>query len=175
MFVRKRCIPVLRTASQRIVTLATILFVLSAPAKAEHTPDELLVRLEQGIEACLAYYQSGISLKSLERYGFSFKKAGARIKITLPNERYQTSVRVFTEGYNNLECETHTSYTRNHALKNAFFLTKETVSAAGFQTIQAPNFGSIAKTIFQKGTMSLYMKLRQRDNVLMIKFLRRTP
>ncbi|PIE11569.1 MAG: hypothetical protein CSA70_10985 [Rhodobacterales bacterium] len=140
---------------------------------ADGLPDPVALRLQQGITACLGYYARGTPLTSLQKQGFArVGTSGKAVEYTLqPAElRRPIKVRVFTEGQNQNECEIHANYTRRNAHRHAFNLLRATVADAGFRTIREQRFGSKGKTIFQRESLSLFMKTRERDNMLMLKF-----
>ena len=152
--------------------------VLSAPAQAGGFPEALSKSLQQGINACLAHYREGASLSSLQKYGFVVKGKELVIVQKLPGEKSKTKTRVLTEGFGNRECEIHTDYMKKDGFEDAFYLTKTMLAEAGFQALREPKFRPGSKSIFQQGSVSMFMKIDLWDSKrqvkrLMIKFKKR--
>jgi len=155
-----------------------ILLALSTPAQAVGFPDVLYQKMQQGVQACLDYYQTGAKLTSLQKYGFSISRKGMESEHLLPGQRHKTNILVLTEGLRNRECETHTDYLKGGVFKDAFELTITTLRNAGFQEIRKAKPRPGSKSIWRKGTASMFMKIDLRKNKsgiekLMIKFKRK--
>lgn len=91
----------------------------------------------------------------------------------LPSTKRKIYVETVMEGAKNVECEVHTNYTRSTLRRDGFDMIMNTSEAAGFVLQKRHSFSSDTKTVFVKGTNSMFMKVRVRDSKLMLKFKRR--
>lgn len=155
-----------------------VVLLLSTPAKAAGFPDALSRPLQQGVQACVNYYLTDTKLTSLQKHGFSVNRKGMEQDILIPGERHKTNILVLTEGLRDRECETHTDYLKGNSLKNAFTLTLAILRKAGFQEVKKAKLRLGSKSIWQKGSTSMFMKIDLRKDKrgikkLMIKFKRK--
>lgn len=158
--------------------LAAILIapaLMAGAAQAERLPSRLEARVAEGVQACVRFYEHGETIATLGATGFTPKgRRSMETRVDLSDQggrKRPYFVRVLIE--NGDECEVHSDYRKGDAERQAFDLAKRTVAAAGFTTLRNPRFGSKAKTIFAKGTVSMWFKTRERDGKVMVKFLER--
>lgn len=150
-------------------------FFFALPVSAEQFPEPLELKLTQGLEACLNYYETGKwPLTALEKHGFVTEKKEAIIDVILPNIRRRIYVKTVIEGTSDTECEVHTNYDSRNPRRDGFELIMDTSEAAGFTPKQRHRYSSSAKTVFVKGENSMFMKVRIRGSELMLKFKRRS-
>ena len=158
---------------RRVLLLAFLSFG-AAPAMAADLPVALAERLQQGVQACVDYYLNDTPLTSMQKHGFTQKRKGMEIILTRPAVRQKIRVQTFTEGRGQIECETHANYARHDTLKHGYQLVMNTVAKNGFTTLREHHYTSKAKTIFQRGSTSMFMLVRVKQGKVMLKFKRRS-
>lgn len=159
---------------RRRVLLMAFCTLGGAPATAGDLPAALTERLKQGVQACVEYYLNDTPLAALQKHGFAQGRKGMELTLVPPAVRHKVRVQVFTEGRGEIECETHAKYTSRDALKHAFNLTVATVAQNGFTRLRVHHYASKAKTIFERGSTSMFMLVRAKQGKVMIKFKRRS-
>jgi hypothetical protein len=126
---------------RRLLCSFVVIVIGSLPINAGDLPGALALRLQQGVQACVAYYKDNAALTSLQQFGFSPKGTGAEITLAPPVVPNKIKVRVYTEGPQDIECEIHANYTRNDTQKHAFNLTLAVLQKKWlFSTVRTPLF-----------------------------------
>lgn len=159
--------------SRPLASMALVVLT-AAPLGAAELPAALATRLSQGVQACVDYYTDGTALSALLKHGFTPTASGAEITLVPPAVRQNVTVKTFTEGRNNIECETHANYQRHDTQKHAFNLALATVTQNGFTRLRKHHYSSKAKTIFERGSTSMFMLIRVKNNKTMIKIKERS-
>ena len=129
--------------------------LMAGPAFAQDLPIALTTRIQQGINACIAFCETGFDHSYLKSDGFKraarryndFLSLAMKIMLRLQGERRKKFVRVAA---NKTLCEVHSDYTRRDTRRATFDLTKSTFKAVGNTLTKAPTVERSAKTVFQK-------------------------
>ncbi len=159
------------------MALAAILGVfpsLAAPAQSADLPAEIEDRIVQGVHTCLDYYEQGVSIATLGAKGFTPKARWVETKVVLPAQssaKRTYFVRVLIE--NGDECEIHSNYYQGNPEYPAFTLATQVVVDDGYTIIKGSSKFSRAKSVFQKARVSMWFKVRNQSNILMVKFRKR--
>lgn len=153
----------------------TALVMLAGTADARDLPAGLVARIEEGVKACMAFYERGESISSLAAIGYVSKPLWMEIKVDLSAEtgiKRPFWVRVLIE--RTFECEIHSNYTRFNIEPDAFDLARKIMAAHGFVITKGQFHAPAVKSIVEKGPVSMWFKVRNTDNTLMVKFLARS-
>ena len=143
---------------------------LATTAGAAPLPASLDTRLQQGISACMDYYIAGTDIAELSGHGYAADGKGMSVKLTPPEVTRNVTVTTLVEGRGGAECEVHATYDRHETLKHAHALTAAVMAARGFTPNVRHHYNSKAKTIWSRGSLSVFNLYRVKRGRLMIKF-----
>lgn len=160
---------------RHLISIFAALIMFAGTAQAKDLPNGLATRIVQGVHACLAFYERGESIASLSAKGFETKARWMEVNVDLSAEtgsKRRYWVRVLIE--HTYECEIHSNYMRMNIARDAFDLAKAAMAESGFVITKGQRHAEGAKSIAEKGPVSVFFKVRDWESALKVKYLARS-
>lgn len=160
---------------RHLISIFAAMIMITGTAQARDLPTGLATRIVQGVHACMAFYERGESIGSLSAKGFEAKARWMEVDVDLSAEtgsKRRYWVRVLIE--HTYECEIHSNFKRMNIARDAFKLAKAAMAESGFVITKGQRHADRAKSIAEKGPVSIYFKVRDWESALKVKYLARS-